>query len=1112
MGNNVGVNFTSGSPVPFATTINTSEGSASVADVSTGALLFYTDGRTVWNNTGATMPGGVSIVPYSTSSSTQGALIVTSISDPNQYYIFSLEEVTFSGAFCRLNYTLVDMTLAGGLGDVVAGSAGLPVADNLGEKLTAIPGDNCNIWVVTHRRDSTKFLAFEITAAGLNPTPVVSTVGGIVTSGSYGSYGIGVMKASPNNRKVVTCSYNPGSTTAVGCELYDFNPTTGVFSNCIRLDSLNDHYGAEFSPDNTKLYAGDVSSGCTIYQYDITLGTDAAIRASQTSVASGSGYPQMDLAPDGKIYFPSLSSSGDLDCFSTPNGTGPGSGFLSNAVVVAPGSTVFGMPNLVVSTEQTIHNDSIICADTITIFPHVTGTAYVWYDGSTASSHIITDTGRYWVAIYTPGECTTIDSITVTRAPTDSATNRRDTVVCPLSSPYTLRGPSGPYTSYSWEDGTTGITHTITDSGMYWVYAIVDCSVYIDSIHVGFMPVDSTQFTRYDDTLCITTAPLTHSAPSGYTSYLWNTGSTASSISVSTSGTRWSYSRMTTGGSCFVQIDTFRSYFAPIPVINAGNDTAFCIGNTITLSSAQPAGSLYLWNTGSTMDNIPVLTSGAYWLRVTNANGKGCTNTDTVHVTVSPFPIVDLGPNQLECEGASILLQSSVTYTSPVYLWNTSSSAPSIIASSTGTYWLQVTVAGCTSADTTEVKIVFDTINLLNNDTAICMGQSIRAMVNVNPLAFVQWLPTAGIANANLAYTLITPDTSAMYYVLVSLDVCPVKKDSFYLDVQPNPIVYIEQGNRAMCEFDTIHLNATVTPKWYTQYAYNWTPTTNVDDPAVKDIVFKAGDSTHMFLTVTTPAGCTGSDSVLINVHPGNFATITNDTNICPRDSVQLLAQGGFMYNWYPGIYLSDSTVGAPWLHAITSQHYTMVATSIYGCKDTLETSITVRANAVLFLGDSVTLHPGESYQINPQGNCTNFTWFPPAGLDYANIPNPTATPLVSTKYIVNGSTEWGCVAKDSIVIRFDEESLIGVPNAFAPGNGPNGKFQVIRRGTAMLNHFRVYNRWGNVVFSTTNIDEGWDGTFNGQPQPFGVYVYEVEAVTTAGTIIHKQGNVTLIR
>jgi gliding motility-associated-like protein len=91
-------------------------------------------------------------------------------------------------------------------------------------------------------------------------------------------------------------------------------------------------------------------------------------------------------------------------------------------------------------------------------------------------------------------------------------------------------------------------------------------------------------------------------------------------------------------------------------------------------------------------------------------------------------------------------------------------------------------------------------------------------------------------------------------------------------------------------------------------------------------------------------------------------------------------------------------------------------------------------------------------------------------------------------------------------------ESLLDVPNAFSPGSQPNGTIKVERRGIATLNSFRIFNRWGTKVFETNDINQGWDGRFNGEPQPMGVYVYIVEATTNTGRRFTKQGNITLIR
>lgn len=91
------------------------------------------------------------------------------------------------------------------------------------------------------------------------------------------------------------------------------------------------------------------------------------------------------------------------------------------------------------------------------------------------------------------------------------------------------------------------------------------------------------------------------------------------------------------------------------------------------------------------------------------------------------------------------------------------------------------------------------------------------------------------------------------------------------------------------------------------------------------------------------------------------------------------------------------------------------------------------------------------------------------------------------------------------------KETVIDMPNAFTPSS-VNNVFKPSKRGIAQLKSFNIFNRWGNKVYSSTNIEEGWDGTYNGQPQPMGVYIYTIDAVTDNGTPFVKKGNVTLIR
>jgi len=273
--------------------------------------------------------------------------------------------------------------------------------------------------------------------------------------------------------------------------------------------------------------------------------------------------------------------------------------------------------------------------------------------------------------------------------------------------------------------------------------------------------------------------------------------------------------------------------------------------------------------------------------------------------------------------------------------------------------------------------------------------------------------------------------------------------------------------------------------------------------------------NTFYFATQTLN-GCTSAvDSIQVSVFPLPSLSVSKDAQLCPNQTLTLTASDPdaiAYYHWAPNIYLSDTSTPSVTVNPETDVTYTVVATNEYGCMDTATVAVKVLPAAVITLGDSTTLYPGGSYQINSQGNCTGFMWYPATGLDNPYLSNPTATPPISTKYVVTATTPWGCIAMDSINIYVSDQSTFAMPNAFAPGSGPNGIFKVIVQGEATLNNFAIFDRWGVKVFETNDIAQGWDGTYNGKPQPQDVYIYQITAVSSSGQTFSKTGNVTLLR
>ncbi|MCB9335866.1 MAG: hypothetical protein H6586_06940 [Flavobacteriales bacterium] len=337
-GENQGLDFSSGSPVSIAGGQMVgnpqqqgdylySEGGAVISD-SSGSLLFYTNGEKVWNRNHQIMPNGSNLMGFY--SSTHPAFIVPQPNSDSLFYIFTtdgLERYLEDG----LRYSKVDMCLDNGNGDVILAEKNILLLDTVSEKLCAIPHSNgTDVWLIAHKFFSDAFYSYQITPTGI--TNIVITNIGSVHIGSLtyqnGCGGaIGQMKASPDGNRIGLVFSN---VTPAVAELFNFNPSNGTLSNAISLNTENNVYGIEFSPDNSKLYITNTSG---IHQFDLNAGggTQSSINASKTNITSQFCFPSgMQLGPNGKIYV--VRCFGNLGVINTPNNVGISCNFVDYSV------------------------------------------------------------------------------------------------------------------------------------------------------------------------------------------------------------------------------------------------------------------------------------------------------------------------------------------------------------------------------------------------------------------------------------------------------------------------------------------------------------------------------------------------------------------------------------------------------------------------------------------------------------------------------------------------------------------------------------------------------------------------------------------------------------
>jgi PKD repeat protein len=330
-GGNAGMDFTSGLPVNLTNgKVNTVEGSASISD-SSGNLLFYTDGVSVWNKLHNVMTNGNGL--NGGASSSQSALILQQPGSDSLYYIFTVGEAQTNG----LQYSIVDMSLQSGDGEVVVKNVLL--LSNTTEKLTATFHSNgTDYWIITHQMNNKKYDAYLFDATGVNVTPVESNLGALHNSE------VGYMKCSHSGSRIAVAVHSPGNFF----ELSDFDKSTGIVSNPVFFaapPSAFGGYGIEFSPNDSILY-GSVYTPGILVQWDLSSNNDSIIKASQVSLDTSTNIYlfAMQLANDGKIYIAKYLDP-YLAVINDPNVYGSGCNFVDNGFDLSPKQSQAGLPN-----------------------------------------------------------------------------------------------------------------------------------------------------------------------------------------------------------------------------------------------------------------------------------------------------------------------------------------------------------------------------------------------------------------------------------------------------------------------------------------------------------------------------------------------------------------------------------------------------------------------------------------------------------------------------------------------------------------------------------------------------------------------------------------------
>jgi gliding motility-associated-like protein len=403
-------------------------------------------------------------------------------------------------------------------------------------------------------------------------------------------------------------------------------------------------------------------------------------------------------------------------------------------------------------------------------------------------------------------------------------------------------------------------------------------------------------------------------------------------------------------------------------------------------------------------------------------------------------------------------------------------------------------------------------INLPFHDTLICSIDTLPLIVNST--GTYSWSPNYNIINPNTANPLVYPHDTTTYVVTVNNLGC-VNKDSIKVNVLQ--FITVDAGpDSTICQTDTFRLHPT-------SYAlsYLWTASTGATVAPIKYPLVQPLTNT-MYYVHANLGKCQDHDSVYIKVAPYPQVQASPDSTICFGNRILLNATiTGSSFTWSPTSSLINYNTLHPTAGPSKTTSYIITVNDTVGCPKPVHDTIlvTVIQPVTVYAGHDTSVVLNQPLQLNASSNYTTSTylWTPTTGLSNPTINNPIATLNItadSIKFIVRATIPQGCYGEDDIVVHvYKTAPDIFVPTGFTPnGDRRNDILKPITVGIAKLNYFRIFNRWGQLVYQTNQFEQGWDGTINGIPQGSGTFVFIAEGIDFNGKTIFRKGTTVLIR
>jgi gliding motility-associated-like protein len=342
-------------------------------------------------------------------------------------------------------------------------------------------------------------------------------------------------------------------------------------------------------------------------------------------------------------------------------------------------------------------------------------------------------------------------------------------------------------------------------------------------------------------------------------------------------------------------------------------------------------------------------------------------------------------------------------------------------------------------------------------------------------------------------------------------------RDTVYTDVRKGELPYVFAGrDTSICAGGAVSIGGAES----TGLKYSWAPAVSLVSPKASSTIARPDTGTTYVVTATDAgSGCTAKDSVLIRLRPQPVASFDIGSacaglTLSITNSTTYSGTRPLTYNWSFGDG-STSTIATP--VAIINRPGNYAAVLKVSTDECSTVSVATRSFTVatppVAKSTSFSTIINEPIVLSSLNKGTTYNWRPSVNLDQPTKANPLFTGSANNSYLVDILNASGCSVVDTVIVKVEKESTILVPGAFTPnGDNHNERVFPILYAIRQLTHFRVWNRWGQMVFQSTEALPGWDGRFAGLAQPAGTYVWEVVGISVLNRVIRKKGVVLLIR